>query len=173
VITARRLGVNKRIAQAFALRGDRWTPLPDLPQPRRGQVRNVATATFRRRRLRAGRRRPVAHQPALVVCIRVLQRATCGVGPCHSGQCGTTRWVKEFPTRGLRRLSRCRCCPVWPPRRGRGLCQGCETGDRAGLGGRMRFLGCWGCWTRRGTDVGAVAVGGAAPARRRDYLAGR
>jgi hypothetical protein len=46
VVTARRLGVNKGIAQAFALRGDRWTRLPDLPQPARGQVRDVATATF-------------------------------------------------------------------------------------------------------------------------------
>jgi hypothetical protein len=46
VITARRLGANKGIAQAFGLRADRWTRLPDLPQPRRGQVINIATATF-------------------------------------------------------------------------------------------------------------------------------
>jgi hypothetical protein len=46
VFTARRLAANKGIAQVFGLHGDRWARLPDLPQPRRGQVVSVATATF-------------------------------------------------------------------------------------------------------------------------------
>jgi hypothetical protein len=47
VVTLRQLAVNRGVAEAFALRGDQWTRLPDLPQPRSGQIANVATATYR------------------------------------------------------------------------------------------------------------------------------
>ncbi|HEX9551637.1 MAG TPA: hypothetical protein VF983_00400 [Streptosporangiaceae bacterium] len=32
--------------RAFGLGGDRWTRLPDLPQPGRGRVVDVATASY-------------------------------------------------------------------------------------------------------------------------------
>jgi hypothetical protein len=44
VITARMIAVNKGTARAFALTGDRWTRLPDLPQPGKGQIVEAVTA---------------------------------------------------------------------------------------------------------------------------------
>jgi hypothetical protein len=46
VITVRMLAVNGGIAEAFVLEGDRWLRLPDLPQPRRGQIHEVASASY-------------------------------------------------------------------------------------------------------------------------------
>jgi len=46
VITARQLGPNKGTASAFELRGNRWTRLPDLPQPGRGRVLVATMATY-------------------------------------------------------------------------------------------------------------------------------
>jgi hypothetical protein len=42
-----RLGTNKGVSRTFALSGDRWTRLPDLPQPGQGQIVDAATATYR------------------------------------------------------------------------------------------------------------------------------
>jgi hypothetical protein len=46
VITTHQLGPNKGTASAFGLRGNRWTRLPDLPQPRRGRVLVATIATY-------------------------------------------------------------------------------------------------------------------------------
>src|SRR5216683_5993039 len=36
----------RSLPRAFGLGGDRWTRLPDLPQPGRGRVVDVATASY-------------------------------------------------------------------------------------------------------------------------------
>ncbi len=43
-ITITATGGNKGTARAFAVTGDRWTPLPDLPQPGKGRIAEAVTA---------------------------------------------------------------------------------------------------------------------------------
>ena len=44
VITAKMIAVNNGTARAFSLTGGRWTRLPDLPQPGKGQIVEAVTA---------------------------------------------------------------------------------------------------------------------------------